>query len=131
MRSALALMCAAGLGLAACGGSSHPTWSQLRAVRITVAQPGLPPPYGAPKSTTFTTPAQLTRVTSALNAHHIAKASTTTPNPGCAGGFQIAIVIVPQHAGTVRLGAYRCANQDSGDIGGDLPGFLSAVGVSF
>jgi hypothetical protein len=132
---ALGALCA-GLMLAACGGSSSsssgspPGWKDLSSVRVTVAQPGLPPPFGLPKTTSFTTPGQVAHVTSLLNAHHVAKAASTSPSSGCAGGFQIAIVIVPSGSAPVRLNAYPCANHTSGDAGGDLVGFLKAIRVN-
>ena len=132
---ALGALCA-GLILAACGGSSSsssgslPDRKDLSSVRVTVAQPGLPPPFGVPKTTSFTTPGQVAHVTSLLNAHHVAKTSSTSPSSGCAGGFQIAIVIVPRGSAPVRLNAYRCANHTSGDVSGDLVGFLNAIGVN-
>jgi hypothetical protein len=123
------------IALAACGGSSSSSssasgWKNLSSVRVTVAQPGLPPPYGRPKTTAFTTAAQVARVTGLLNAHKIAKAAATTPSSGCGGGYQIGLVIVPQGATPVRMNAYRCANTTSGNINGDLVGFLKAIGVS-
>jgi hypothetical protein len=122
--------------LAACGGSSSsssgspPGWRDLSSVRVTVAQPGLPPPFGLPKTTSFTTPGQVAHVTSLLNAPQIAKASSTSPSSGCAGGFQVAIAIVPRGSAPVKLNAYRCANRTSGDLTGDLVGFLKAIGVN-
>jgi hypothetical protein len=97
---------------------------------VTVAQPGLPPPYGAPKTTAFTSPAQVARVTSLLNAHQIARAASTTSNSGCAGGFRITVAIVPRTSAPVNLSAYRCAGQTTGNADGDLVGFLRAVGVN-
>jgi hypothetical protein len=72
----------------------------------------------------------LQQVTAALNVHHISKASSSSSSPGCAGGFQIVIAIVPQHSAPVQLNAYHCANQTTGNIGGDLVGFLSSIGFS-
>jgi hypothetical protein len=95
-----------------------------------MAQPGLPPPYGLPKTTAFTSSGELARVTSLLNAHHIAQASSTSSSTGCAGGFQIQIVIVRTSGAPAKLSAYRCANQTSGNVSGDLVGFLKAIGVS-
>jgi hypothetical protein len=133
VRTALGVLCA-GFVLTACGGSSSSSssssgWSHLSTVRVTVAQPGLPPPFGRPKTTSFATSARLARVTALLNAHHIAQASATTPSSGCGGGFQIAIVIVPRGSAPVKLNAYRCANRTSGDVSGDLVGFLTSIGV--
>jgi hypothetical protein len=68
-------------------------------------------------------------VTAALNAHHIAQVSPTSSD-GCAGGITVAIAITSEHSAPVNLSAYRCAHQTYGDVGGDLPGFLSAVGLS-
>ena len=125
----LTLLCLVpGLALAACGGSSSPTWSELQSVTVTIAQPGLPPPYGRPYTTRFASRSDLARVTAALNAHHIAKVSPTSAN-GCSGGFTIAIAITSEHSDPVNLSAYRCAHQTYGNVGGDLPGFLSAVGL--
>jgi hypothetical protein len=141
MRGALGLVCAA-LLLAACGSSSTSTsvsssasgsptaWSGLRSVRVTVSQPGLPPPYGKPHTHVFTTPGPLARVTAALNAHHVARLTSPSTNSGCAGGYQIAIAIAGEHAAPVHLNAYRCANTTTGDIGGDLVGFLGSIGVT-
>src|SRR5436305_4958828 len=128
LRLAVVALCA-GLGLAACGSSSSnaTTWHSLRSVRVTVARPGLPPPYGAPKTTSYTTPAQLAKVTSALNQFHIAQRSAASSSQGCGGGSQILITIVPQQGRTVSLTGYLCANRTTGNIGGDLPGVLSAM----
>ncbi len=118
------------LVLGACGGgSSSSQWKDLQTVRITVAQPGLPPPYGKPKTTSFTTQGQLARVTAALNAHHITQASSTSTSNGCSGGFTIKIVVVPKSGASTNLSAYRCAKQTTGDVSGDVTGFLSSVGV--
>jgi hypothetical protein len=127
MRRGLALLAFAPL-LASCGGASQTPWRHLSKVVVTVAQPGLPPPYGAPKSTSFATPVALARITALLNAHHISRAPSSTASGGCAGGYTVLITILSEHAAPVRLSGYRCANQTSGDIAGDLVGFLSAVG---
>lgn len=123
----LGAMCVA-LALAACGGSSSQQWNDLQSVSVTVSQPGLPPPFGSPRTSSFTTSSQLSTVTGLLNDHRIAKASSTTPNNGCAGGSKVGIVIVPKGASPTRLSAYQCAGKVSGDVSGDLTGFLSAIG---
>lgn len=120
-------MCAL-LALAACGGSSSQEWKDLQRVTVTVSQPGLPPPFGSPRTSSFTTSSELSTVTGLLNDHAIAKASSTTPNNGCAGGFKIEIVIDSKGASPTRLSGYRCADKTSGDVGGDLAGFLEAIG---
>jgi hypothetical protein len=129
VRTALGAICVC-LVLGACGGgSSSSQWKDLQTVRVTVAQPGLPPPYGEPKTTSFTTQGQLTRVTTALNAHHITQASSTSTSNGCSGGFTIKIAIVPKSGTPTNLSAYRCAKQTTGDVSGDVTGFLSSIGV--
>ena len=130
VRLALGALCA-GLVLAACGGSSSSSsnWHSLRSVRVTVARPGLPPPYGAPKTSSFTTPAEVAKATAALNAFHIAQRSAT-PRQGCGGGSEVAVTVVPQQGRTVSLTGYLCGGQTTGSIGGNLSGFLSALGIS-
>jgi hypothetical protein len=141
----VALVLLVGSLLVACGSSSSSTssttstsatnatsssfvpWRQLHSVHITVARPGLPPPYGQPKTKSFITPADVARVTGELNRHHIARQVPPTPNHGCAGGTTIAITIAKQHGASVNLNAYRCGGGRSGDVAGDLTGFLAAV----
>ena len=125
---ALGAICV-GILLGACGGGSSQQWKDVQSVRITVAQPGLPPPYGEPKTTTFTTQGQVDRVTKALNDHHIDQASSTSSSNGCAGGYTIKITIVPRSGTPTNLSAYRCAKQTTGEVSGDVTGFLSSVGV--
>ncbi len=136
---ALGSLALAGAGalclLAGCGssGPKHSTaathWTALRRVTVTTSRP-LPPPYGGPFTTSFTTRVELSRVTTALNTHRISQAPASTSNPGCAGGTRIDITIVEMRGNQVHLASYQCANQTSGDIAGDLTGFLSAAGVS-
>ena len=118
------------LAVTGCGGGSASQWKSLRRVTVTVAQPGLPPPYGKPKVVSFTTPVEVRRVTALLNAHRIASNSAGSSGSACSGGFQIAITITPQHGAPVQLSAYRCDNQTTGDVSGDLVGFLGAIGFS-
>lgn len=119
------------LVLAACGGGgSQPTsWRSLRSVRVTVAQPGLPPPYGQPQTTSYLAPAEVARVAGALNHFHIAQRVPPSSSAGCAGGFQIELTIVPQRGRTIDLSAYRCAGKTYGGVAGDLGGFLNALGL--
>jgi hypothetical protein len=145
-RIAVILGCAAtaaiAAAVAACG-SSHghsqtqsnvqadtATWSDLTRVSVDVDQPGIPGPPGTTNTpTTFTKPAQLTTVTTALNADHIRKAQHTTTSDGCAGGVQIEIEITQRHHGRTDLSAYHCGNTTTGDIAGNLTGFLNGIGV--
>lgn len=117
--------------VSACGGSSSTIdWKDVRSVTVTVARAGLPPPFGRPQTTRFDTGSELARVTAALNAHHIHKLASASSSNGCAGGTQISITITRGAAAPVHLSAYRCANTTTGDAGGDVTGFLSAVGAS-
>lgn len=69
-------------------------------------------------------------MTRLLNANHITGAASTTSSSGCAGGFQIAVAIAPRSSAPVKLSAYRCAGQTTGNVDGDLVGFLRAIGVN-
>jgi hypothetical protein len=118
--------------LASCGSSRHAAtnWKNVESVTVTVSKPGLPPPGGLPHTTTFTTQADLTRVTNALNAHGIDKRPSPSSSGGCAGGAQIAITITEASAAPTHLSAYSCGGKVTGDAGGDVSGFLSAMGSS-
>jgi hypothetical protein len=144
-RAALAVL--AGLLLAACGSSSSSTttpahttgttstagstttWHGLKSVRVTVAQPGLPPPYGGPSTISFTTPQRLAQATAALNRYRISQRVPASESHGCAGGKQITIAIVRLSGQHLTLNAYRCGGQTTGGVDGDLTGFMSALGM--
>jgi hypothetical protein len=128
--------------VAACGSSSDNNtttthgqaatadWSDLTRVSVDVDQPSVQKPPGTKNTPTiFTTPAQLRTVTNALNANHIRKADHTTTSNGCAGGIQIAIKITQRHQRRTDLSAYHCGNTVTGDIAGNLTGFLNRIGV--
>ncbi len=125
------------VGVAACGGGgsssssdNRPTWSHLTRVTVSAVQPSVnQPPGDKPNRVVFTTPQQLQTVTKALNADHIQQASHPTSDNGCAGGIQIAIVITQTGGKTTRLGAYRCGTTTTGDIAGNVNGFLRRTGV--
>lgn len=131
MRTVAALLGSA-LVLTACGGGGSQTtvWRSLRSVRVTVAQPGLPPPYGQPQTTSFLSPAEVARVTGALNNFHISERVPPSSSVGCSGGIEIDITVVPQHGRTVDLSAYSCGGRTYGGIAGDLEGFLASLGLS-
>ena len=61
---------------------------------MTVAQPGLPPPYGEPKTKSFTTPSEVARATASLNAFHITRRPVSNSSQGCGGGSQVVITVV-------------------------------------
>jgi hypothetical protein len=137
-RIVVILGCAA--AVVACGSSSHtttlnhpdpPLWSGLTHVSVDVDQPSVAPIPGVKHTpTTFTTPAQLATVTAALNANQIRKAARTTTNDGCTGGIEIAIKITQHQHRKTKLNAYQCAKTITGDIAGNLTGFLKQIGVS-
>jgi hypothetical protein len=129
MRYWLVLLCGA-LALAGCGGGSPRPWKDLRRASITLGNGSLPPPFGRPKTTVYSTPSELAQITAKLNAYRIARQSQNTSNAGCAGGYQVAISIVGASSPPVRLSAYRCADTTTGDIAGNLPGFLASLGLS-
>jgi len=135
-RIAVILGCAA--AATACGSSSGhsqsradpPLWSDLTRVSVDVDQPGVAPLPGTKNTpTTFTTPAQLRTVTKALNADQIRKAEHTTTSIGCTGGIEITIKIAQRHHAATDLSDYHCGTTTTGDIAGNLNGFLNRIGV--
>lgn len=130
--------------LAACGSGSTSTstpttttttttttaaWHGLKSVRVTVAQPGLPPPYGGPSTISFTTPDRLAQATAALNRYRISQRAPASQGHGCGGGKQITIAIVRLSGQHLSLNAYRCGGQTTGSVAGDLTGFMAALGM--
>jgi hypothetical protein len=105
-------------------------WSDLTRVSVDVDQPSVAPVPGAKNSPTiFTTPARLATVTKALNANHIRKAAHTTTSNGCTGGIVIAIKITERHHGRTDFNAYHCAHTITGNVSGNLTGFLKQIDV--
>jgi hypothetical protein len=132
----IAIISGCAVAATACGSSSHttpthaapPLWSGLTRVSIDVDQPGVVPVPGAKHMpTTFTTPAQLTTVTTALNANHIRKAQHATANDGCTGGIVITIQITHRHSANTQLNAYHCAKTITGNVAGNLTAFLKQI----
>ncbi len=117
-----------GLALAGCGGgtsSSH--WADLQRVTVSLSRP-LAPPLGGPFTKVYADAPDLTRVTVLLNRHHIVQLASPTSNAGCTGGYIVAMKITRKGSPPATLNAYRCANHTTGDVGGDLVGFLTALG---
>lgn len=104
-------------------------WANLHSVTVTVVNGSLPPPYGRAHIKRFETAPQLKRVTAALNANRIS-ARASVPSRGCVGGYDVRIAIVRASGKVVRLSGYRCGAQTFGAVAGNLPGFLSAIGLS-
>ena len=97
---------------------------------ITLGSASIPPPFGRPKTTVYSTSAELAQVTGELNAYRIPMQSqSSTTDGGCAGGYQVAISIVKASSPPVRLSGYHCATTTYG-LTGNLPGFLASLGLS-
>jgi hypothetical protein len=129
-RTAAAVLAATAILLTFGGSSSAASWHDLRSVRVSVQTPSLPPPGGKPRIKVFTTTTALKRITHQLNAHHIHQVrDTSSKNNGCAGGTEVAITLTLRSATAEHLHAYRCATTTTGNIGGDLLGFLNAIGL--
>lgn len=106
------------------------SWRHLRSVRVTVDNASLPPPGGQPRTTSFLPGHGLRRAQHALNANHIHRLTPGRPLIDCTGGFSIVIKVVEESSKVVKLNGYRCGGITFGRIGGNLPRFLKAVGVS-
>jgi hypothetical protein len=129
-RATILAVTAGSLAFSGCSSSSSPPhWAQLRSVSVTVAQPGVPPPAGLPRTTVFATSSEVARVTAALNRHHISRGGSPDATEECAGGTVVTIRIVSAKAGTapVPLHAYLCGGHQSGDAAGDVRGFLAEL----
>ncbi|MGH2871185.1 MAG: hypothetical protein ACRDL5_01850 [Solirubrobacteraceae bacterium] len=122
----VAATCAGALAGVAVAGTAH--WVQLRSVTVTLANGSLPPPFGRPHTTRFTTAHEVSRATMALNANRIAPRKSRANN-GCVGGYNVTIVITRRHFKRERLTGYRCAGKTFGAIAGNVPGFLHALGL--
>lgn len=123
----LAAICLTAFAAPAAQAAVH--WANLRSVTVTVVNGSLPPPYGRPHVKRFETAPQLKRATAALNANGIA-ARAPVPSRGCVGGYDMRIAIVRASGKTVRLSGYRCAGRSFGGIAGNVPRFLSSIGLS-
>ena len=109
--------------LAACGSSTSLDLQNVSSVTVTRQTPGIAPPGNAPDTIRFDTPNRVAEVVRLLKAHQIAK-GTTTGADECTGGTEVDIDIVA-HGAHTHLSSYACANQTSGNIAGDLRGFLN------
>jgi hypothetical protein len=106
------------------------SWHDLRGVTVTVSNPSLPPPGGKPQTTSFLPGHGLRRAQHALNANHIHRLSVGRPLLDCTGGFSVVIKIVQSDSKVFKLNGYRCGGVTFGRIGGNLPRFLKAVGIT-
>ncbi|MGH2889644.1 MAG: hypothetical protein ACRDNJ_08445 [Solirubrobacteraceae bacterium] len=117
------------IGIAGVAGARMSHWRHLRRVTVTVVNGSLPPPYGKPHTRRFRTRQQLVRVTRALNANHIAGRAARASDD-CTGGYDVRLTIVPAHGARTRLTAYRCGDTTFGQIAGNVPRFLTAIGLA-
>jgi hypothetical protein len=79
----------------------------------------------------FTSGHGLSPAQHALNANHITRLSKPlSAPPGCAGGFAVTIKVVRHNHTHVGMTGYRCGTSTSGRIGGNIDGFLHAVGIT-
>jgi hypothetical protein len=87
----------------------------------------LPPPYGS-KQATLTSASALATFQQEVVSHHIGLTSPSTSGGGCAGGIQYTIVL-DRGGGkpATTLSAYDCADQITGNMTGDVSGFLAYV----
>src|SRR5450432_876329 len=128
---ATAILAVCALSAPSAVAKSASRWANLQSVTVTVAQPGVPPPGGLPKTTAYSSPEELQQATAALNTYRIGVARRTRSSKGCVGGRTVRIVIVrsatPDSKTTVR--AELCAGKQYGKAKGDVAGFLTALGL--
>ncbi len=109
-------------------GAATAKWTGVTQVTVKWANGSLPPSHGNPRTLNFKTTAQLAKVKAALNANHIARYSGK-PDPGmCAGGTDVTITIA-QQAKRTKMTAYLCGTKTYGNVGGNVKGFVKAVGL--
>jgi hypothetical protein len=116
--------------LSASAAAAAGSWQGLRSVSVTVVNSSLPPPGGKPHTSSFLPGHGLKHAQKALNSHGIRRLASSVQNKGCTGGYDVTIKIVKHDASTVTLHAYRCGNTTYGRTGGDVPGFLKALGIT-
>jgi len=119
------LILAGGAAFSACG--TAPVGVDTRGlVSVDVgAYQALPPPYGT-RHTVITSADFLADFARALTVHHIALRSPPTTAAGCTGGVQYTVVL--KRRGSSRrttLSAYSCAHTITGNMSGDVSGFLA------
>jgi len=108
-----------------CGSTSLNT-AGLARVAMSSSQ-ALPPPYGS-KQATLTAASSIATFQQQVASHHIGLAASSTSGGGCTGGIQYTIVL--EWGGgkpSTTLSAYDCANQITGNMSGDVAGFLAYV----
>jgi hypothetical protein len=126
----LACLAAAFVIAASSGAAAAGAWHRLNSVRVTVSNSSLPPPGGKPHTTSFTPGHGLKKAQAGLNGYGIKRLGTPVPNQGCTGGYDAQITIVKHGGAKLTLHAYRCGGKTYGRTGGNVPGFLKALGIT-
>jgi hypothetical protein len=122
--SVLPLCLVAAATIAACG--SPVDTSNLTQVQMSSSQ-ALPPPYGSAQAV-LTSATSLATFRKAISSNGISLSATTTSSDGCAGGTQYTIVLVRSGGkGSTTLNAYACGGQITGNMAGNVSGFLDYV----
>ncbi len=112
----------------ATAGAAASKWSGVTRVAVMSANGSQPSSKTNPRKLNFMTAAQLKKVTGALNANQVAHRSGH-PDPGmCAGGVDLTITIL-QNAKQTKLDAFLCGHKTYGSAGGNVKGFMRAVGL--
>jgi hypothetical protein len=126
-RSLLPLGLLAAALVAACGPYGNPLdTSDLTRVQMSSYQ-ALPPPYGSAQGV-LTSYAALAGFRKVVASDHIGLTTPATSNSGCTGGVQYTVVLeMSGGKPTTTLNAYNCGGQITGNITGDVPGFIAYV----
>jgi hypothetical protein len=111
-------------GCGSSGGGSVDT-SNLTQVQLSSSQ-ALPPPYGQ-YQTTLTSAASLATFQQEMASNKIGESSGTANGGGCAGGIQYTIVLVRSGQSSTTLSAYDCGGQITGNMTGDVAGFIAYI----
>ncbi|MGA3184816.1 MAG: hypothetical protein ABSE52_09500 [Candidatus Dormibacteria bacterium] len=113
--------------LAACGGAGTPlVTSDVSRVQVNSYQ-ALPPPYGSAQAV-LTSAASLATFRKAVASDGIGLSGTTTSSDGCAGGIEYTVVLVRSGGkGSTTLDAYDCGGQITGNMTGNVSGFVAYV----
>jgi hypothetical protein len=120
----LPLCLVAAATIAGCG--SPVDTSNLTQVQMSSSQ-ALPPPYGSAQAV-LTSATSLATFRKAILSAGIGLSGTTTSSGGCAGGIQYTIVLVRSGGkGSTTLNAYDCGGQITGNMAGNVSGFLDYV----
>ena len=131
------------MAVAACGGSSAATATSaptptatpgppgdvvsttgVTSITVTSVRSSLPPPGNTPQVQTYTA-AQLPHLGQLLTQHHIIQLLQPIPiDGGCTGGTDITVTLTHADGSDSVLHVYSCGGKVTGNLGGDVTGFL-------